>query len=110
MRRVRADLILLACAAVWGFACRFQKSATAHVGPLLFVAARALVAALALAPLAWLERRAATTPIPPGFVRRAAVVGAVFAVAAGVQQAGIVTASVLNTWFLTALYVVATPF
>lgn len=109
MRRLHADLLLVFAAAVWGFAFLFQKSAMAHVGPVLFVAARAIVASVALAPLAWLEMRE-----PGAGWRRVAPAagwaGLVFFVAAVLQQWGLVTATVTNTGFLTALYVVITPF
>ncbi len=110
MRRVHADLLLLACAAVWGFAFLFQKSAMAHVGPLLFVAARGLVAALVLAPLVVIEHRRSEAPLDRRMATLSLLAGGVFLVAAFLQQSGIKTASVTNTGFLTALYVVATPF
>ena len=47
MRRIHADLLLLLAAAIWGFAFLFQKSAMGHIGPLLFIAARATVATVA---------------------------------------------------------------
>lgn len=109
MRRLHADLLLLAAAAIWGFAFLFQKSAMGHVGPFLFVAARAVVASLALAPLALIEHRRAATPVPTDLWGRAGLAGAAFFVAAVLQQAGLVTATVTNTGFLTALYVVLTP-
>lgn len=109
MRRIHADLLLLAAAAVWGFAFLFQKSAMAHIGPLHFVAARAVVASLALMPLACREMRV------PGagweaVLRSAAPAGLAFFIAASLQQWGLVTATVTNAGFLTALYVVVTPF
>ena len=52
MSRLNADIALLLAAAVWGVAFLFQKSAMDHVGPLAFIAARAALAAVALAPLA----------------------------------------------------------
>lgn len=110
MRRIHADLLLLACAAIWGFAFLFQKSAMAHIGPMLFVAARALVAALVLAPLALLEHRRAGTPPSGRIALMGALAGGAFLAGAVVQQTGIQTASVTNTGFLTALYVVVTPF
>ncbi len=110
MRRLNADLILLAAAAIWGFAFLFQKSAMAHVGPLAFIAARGALAALALAPLAWREHRRADAPIPKGLLSIACSGGLFFFVAAWLQQAGLRTATVTNTGFLTALYVVITPF
>ncbi len=109
MRRIHADLLLLAAAAIWGFAFLFQKSAMTHVGPVQFVAARSVIASLALLPLALHEMRSsgvglaelARATIPAGFA---------FFIGATLQQAGLVTASVTNSGFLTALYVVATPF
>jgi drug/metabolite transporter (DMT)-like permease len=81
-----------------------------HVGPLAFIAARGTIAALALAPLAWRERRAAGPARKEGFWKIAVSGGAAFFAAAWLQQAGLTTATVTNTGFLTALYVVITPF
>lgn len=110
MRRTHADLLLLGCAAVWGFAFLFQKSAMAHIGPLLFIGARSLLAALVLVPWAWQERRRAAAPADPLLYRLCALGAAAFLAGAFLQQTGIKTASVTNTGFLTALYVVVTPF
>jgi drug/metabolite transporter (DMT)-like permease len=111
MSRLNADIALLLAAVVWGVAFLFQKSAMDHVGPLAFIAARAALAAVALAPLAWREgRRAVAARVDPGLWGIAAWGGAAFFMAAWLQQAGIRTASVTNTGFLTALYVVLTPF
>ena len=57
MSRLQADLFLLFAAVIWGLAFVFQKSAMSHVGPLTFLAARGVVAALALLPLAIQEAR-----------------------------------------------------
>ncbi len=109
MRRTHADLLLVIAAAIWGFAFLFQKSAMTHVGPIQFVAARAIVACLALAPLAYVEMRGGE--IGWSRVWRAAFpAGLAFFTGAVLQQWGLVTATVTNTGFLTALYVVATPF
>jgi drug/metabolite transporter (DMT)-like permease len=110
MRRLHADLVLLLAAVVWGLAFLFQKSATQHVGPLLFVAARGSIAALALLPLALREHRNAKTPAGPGLWCIVGAGGVAFFVGASLQQKGIETATVTNTGFLTALYVVITPF
>ena len=109
MRRLHADLLLLGAAAIWGFAFLFQKSAMAHVGPVLFVAARAVVASIALFPLTVREMRQAGVSWRK-VLRSAGPAGVVFFLAAVLQQWGIVTATVTNTGFLTALYVVITPF
>ena len=110
MRRIHADLLLVLAAIVWGVAFVFQKTAMDHVGPLLFVAARSTVAALALTPLALREHRRARGQLPRGLLSIATLGGAVFFLGAAIQQAGIVTATATNAGFLTALYVVITPF
>lgn len=110
MSRLNADIALLMAAAVWGVAFLFQKSAMDHVGPLAFIAARSLVAAVALAPLALREQRQATVPAGGGFPLIAIGGGLAFFIAAWLQQEGIRTAAVTNASFLTALYVVLTPF
>jgi drug/metabolite transporter (DMT)-like permease len=110
MRRIHADLILIFAAVVWGVAFIFQKTAMDHIGPLLFVAARSTVAALALSPLAIREARRAEDPLSPALISIAMLGGGLFFLGAIIQQVGIITASVTNTGFLTALYVVITPF
>lgn len=110
MSRLNADIALLLAAAIWGVAFVFQKSAMDHIGPLAFIAARGLVAALALAPLAVREHRRTAVPADSGFWGIAVCGGGAFFVAAWLQQAGLRTATVTNTGFLTALYVVITPF
>jgi drug/metabolite transporter (DMT)-like permease len=110
MSRTNAALALLLAAAVWGLAFIFQKSAMVHVGPLAFIAARGGVAALALAPLALREHRRAAAVVDRAFWRVSAIWGVAFFIAAWLQQTGIRTATVINTGFLTVLYVVLVPF
>jgi len=110
MSRLQADIVLLFAAVVWGVAFLFQKSAMDHVGPLAFIAARGTIAALTLAPLARLEGRQAPQRGNQGLWAIAMLGGVAFFVAAWLQQAGLRTATVTNTGFLTALYVVLTPF
>jgi drug/metabolite transporter (DMT)-like permease len=109
MRRLHADLALLLAALIWGGGFIFQKSAMGHVGPLLFIAARSVVAALALLPLVWREARNAAT-MTEGAARLVIAAGVAFFAGAWLQQEGLKTATVTNTGFLTALYVVITPF
>lgn len=108
-QRLIADGLLLIAAAIWGTGFLFQKTAMAHVEPLTFIAARAALAALALAPLVVLEVRRSERALPDGFALRAALAAAVFVLAGFLQQTGLKTASVTNTGFLTSLYVVFTP-
>jgi drug/metabolite transporter (DMT)-like permease len=107
--RLQADLLLLFSAAIWGVAFLFQKSATAHIGPFAFLAMRGLVACLALAPLAVREGRRAPAPAHVDFYLTSCLGGAAFLIGGWLQQAGLETATVTNTGFLTALYVIITP-
>ncbi|HET8699919.1 MAG TPA: DMT family transporter [Gammaproteobacteria bacterium] len=107
--RLLADAALLLSAVIWGWAFVFQKHAMQHLGPLAFIAARGLVAALALAPFAVREARL-TIATRPGFRALAIGGGLAFFGGAWLQQAGLETATVTNSSFLTALYVVITPF
>lgn len=110
MTRLKADVLLLFAAVIWGVAFFFQKTAMDHVGPLTFIAARGAVASLALAPLAWFEWRRAQRADVPGFLRVTAAGGALFFIAGWLQQYGLITATITNTGFLTSLYVIFTPF
>lgn len=110
MRRAHADLLLIFAAVIWGVAFVFQKTAMDHVEPLTFIAARCVVAVLALVPLALYEQRWSSTTADPRVWRIALAGGVAFFAGAWLQQEGIKTASVTNTGFLTALYVVITPF
>jgi drug/metabolite transporter (DMT)-like permease len=109
MSRLTASATVLLAAAIWGTAFYFQKTAMDHVGPLLFVGLRGLLASLALLPFALWESRSNTRPLHRVFPF-AMIGGGIFFVASTIQQFGIKTATVTNTGFLTALYVVFAPF
>src|SRR5688572_15296461 len=116
MNRLTADFLLLLAAMIWGLAFYFQKAAMADVGPLLFITARATIAALTLAPLAFMEirRRARDMRQPaidrPGLLKLGLTGGLFFFIGSVLQQTGLLTATVTNAGFLTGLYVVITPF
>jgi drug/metabolite transporter (DMT)-like permease len=109
LTRTKADLLVLFAALIWGVAFYFQKSAMSHIGPFLFLGLRSLLAAVALIPFALREWKT-SPPSSPSIRPFALLGGAVFFTAGALQQVGIVTATVTNTSFLTALYVVVTPF
>jgi len=109
LSRTAANLLLLVCAAIWGVAFLFQKSATAHLGPWTFVALRALAATITLAPFALWERQRAGEGVDVRHRPLTVATGAAFLVSAVLQQWGMESATVTNTGLLTGLYVVATP-
>ncbi len=82
-----------------------------HVGPFTFVCLRSVLACVALAYPAWREWRAAGGFNDwRRFLRVSVLAGLAFFGGAAFQQSGLVTASATNAGFLTALYVVVTPF
>jgi drug/metabolite transporter (DMT)-like permease len=110
MSRLSADGLLLFTAFLWGVTFVAQKYATATMPALAFVAARFAVSAAALAPFAlWEFRRKPHAPSRDEW-RLALVIGLALFFGTTLQQAGIETTSATNAGFLTACYVVLTPF
>ncbi|MFT7438046.1 MAG: drug/metabolite transporter (DMT)-like permease, partial [Polaribacter sp.] len=54
---LRADLLLLVTAFIWGFAFVFQSTAMDHVGPITFVFGRFVIAAVAILPIWYLMEK-----------------------------------------------------
>jgi drug/metabolite transporter (DMT)-like permease len=101
--RIRADLALLLVAVLWGTAFAAQRVAAMQGSVYFFNAARFLVAAVLLAPLAMRARLAS------GQIRWMLAAGAVLFTASALQQAGLTTTTAGNAGFLTSLYVVLVP-
>jgi drug/metabolite transporter (DMT)-like permease len=110
MGRLRADLLLLLAAFFWGTAFLGQKTAGADLGPLTIVGLRFLMAGLLLAPLALVEARRATKRLTWRDWKLAGIVGLCALGGTTFEQWGLVTTSITNAGFLTALYVVMVPF
>jgi drug/metabolite transporter (DMT)-like permease len=110
-RRFRADITLLAVAAIWGSAFVAQRVAAEQVGVWLFNGSRFLIAALVLAPLAW--RGVLREPGIPGLRREilpgVILVGCLLVGGSAFQQAGMQYTTAGNAGFITGLYVVLIP-
>ena len=102
--RLRADLILLLVAALWGSAFVAQRIAAEGGSVYFFNASRFLIAALLL-----LAVRRPTNTGPHQVIWMCAA-GVVLFIASALQQAGLLTTSASNAGFLTSLYVVLVPF
>src|ERR1700730_9105809 len=110
MSRLSADGLLFFTAFLWGVTFVAQKYATATMPALAFVAARFAASAAALAPFAlWEFRRKPHAPSRDEW-RLALVIGLALFFGTTLQQAGVETTSATNAGFLTACYVVLTPF
>lgn len=109
MTRTTADLMLLAAALIWGLAFVGQSTAMAHIGPLTFSGVRFLLAAVVVLPFAIQEGRSGLPAIPRGRAWPLIATGGAFFLGVILQQWGLMTTSVSNAGFLTALYVVMVP-
>ncbi len=110
MSRLKADLLLLLVALIWGVAFVPQKFAFAHIGACTFVAARFALSAVLVFPFAWREWRE-KKPWRKFKSHRFALLGLLAAFSGGVilQQEGLASTSVTNAGFLTGLYVLFVP-
>ncbi|MDM4765376.1 DMT family transporter [Pelomonas sp. SE-A7] len=112
MSRVQANLLLVFIALIWGSAFVAQAQGMADVGPMLFTGVRFLIGALVVAPLAWMDwrklKREDKQPSPRDW-RRIVGLGLLMLLGAALQQIGIVSTTVTNAGFLTALYVPLVP-
>ena len=113
-RALRADLLLLLTAAIWGFGFVAQRAGMEYVGPFAYNGIRFLLGALFLVPFAlWSIRRNASTGgevkklrhfVFPSFLAG----GCVF-IGVSFQQLGVMFTTAGNAGFITGLYVVLTP-
>lgn len=110
MNRLRADLLLLLTAFIWGTAFIAQKEANQSMAPILFVGSRFLLSALLLLPLALYEARTKAATLTRKDLIQATLIGLCIFTGACLQQIGLVTTTATNGGFLTALYVVMVPF
>ena len=110
MTRLRADMLLLLGALVWGTAFIAQKIANQNMTPLFFIGCRFLLSALVLLPLVIREAKKQIEPIKAKDYMLAGLTGVSLFAGASLQQVGLLTASATNGGFLTALYVVFVPF
>lgn len=112
MTRAQANLLLLLVALIWGSAFVAQSQGMANVGPMLFTGVRFLIGAAVVAPLAWMEwrRLAQQKQRPtPRDGKKIVGLGVLMLLGAAMQQIGIMSTTVTNAGFLTALYVPLVP-
>ena len=112
MNRFIAVGLLVLCTAFWGLAFVFQKGAMEHMQPLTFAGIRYWLGSFLVLPLAvWEYRRrtAAGVVLSRGQWIRIGVLSLAFFLGVWFQQVALLTTSVTNGGFITALYVIFTP-
>lgn len=113
-KALRADLLMLITAMIWGTAFVAQRVGMDDIGPFLFTGLRFLLGALVLLPLLLLQKRSIGPARTPGFAHRPLLFGGVLmglalTVGINLQQVGLLFTSVTNSGFITGLYVIVVP-
>jgi drug/metabolite transporter (DMT)-like permease len=108
-RALRADILLLLTAGIWGFGIVAQRSGMEYVGPFAFNGIRFVLGSLSLLPLLLIRRPAQPAVRPGRFFRYSLAAGGCLFVAVTLQQLGIMFTTAGNAGFITGLYVVLTP-
>jgi len=110
-RALRADVLLLLTAGIWGFGFAAQRSGMEHVGPFAFNGIRFILGSLSLLPLILIRQKAGGTRLV--FTKRLCLyslaLGGCLFFAVIPQQFGIMFTTAGNAGFITGLYVVLTP-
>jgi drug/metabolite transporter (DMT)-like permease len=116
-QKIRANLLLLLAACIWGFAFVAQKTGMEHVGPFTFNGLRFALGSLSLLPLIYfLSKRsmsnkdAQTDKSEWKQVRQVGFkVGLILFAGASLQQIGLIYTTVGKAAFITGLYIVIVP-
>lgn len=113
---LKADILLLITAVIWGFAFVAQRVGMEHIGPFLFNGIRFALGSLSLLPLIYLGmgngNSRTTPPLPIGTGARilgSILAGVVLFGGASLQQIGIVYTTAGKAGFITGLYVILVP-
>ncbi|MGB4073163.1 DMT family transporter [Pseudomonas sp.] len=109
---LRADLLMLLTAMIWGASFVAQRLGMDSIGPFLYSGLRFALAALILLPvLRLLEGRssAAVAPLNRQLLRGGVLMGLALALGINLQQVGLLFTSVTNSGFITGLYVIIVP-
>ena len=113
---LKADLLLITTALIWGFAFVAQRVGMEYVGPFTFNGVRFALGSLSLLPLIAVTRKKAKSadeerpPLEPRIVLGASLLaGLVLFLGASFQQMGIVYTTAGKAGFITGMYVILVP-
>ncbi len=112
LTRLQSGGLLLLAALIWGSAFVGQSLGMAGVGPLTFTGVRFALGAFVVLPLAWRERaqlQAGGRPLSPHDAGWIVLLGLLLCTGVVMQQVGLISTTVTNAGFLTALYVPLVP-
>lgn len=111
---LRADLLMLLTAMIWGSVFVAQRLGMDAIGPFLYTGLRFALAVVVLLPVIhWLEKRnRQTAPVPKlnrQLLRGGVLMGLALALGINLQQVGLLFTTVTNSGFITGLYVIVVP-
>jgi len=109
---LRADLLMLVTAMIWGSSFVAQRLGMDAIGPFLYSGLRFALAVAVLLPVIMLLRRRRAQPASPisrPLLLGGSLMGAVLALGINLQQVGLLFTSVTNSGFITGLYVIVVP-
>jgi drug/metabolite transporter (DMT)-like permease len=111
VKALRADVLLLLTACIWGFGFVAQISGMEYVGPLTFNAVRFVLGSLSLVPLIIYRKKKGITKNVAGktWLLSSLVAGSCLFIAVMMQQIGMMFTTAGNAGFITGLYAVLTP-
>ncbi len=111
VRTLKADLLLLITAAIWGFAFVAQRAGMEYVGPFTFNGVRFALGGFSLMPLLLLKTHKRKYPLKQGMqiIYAGTIAGLALFLGSSFQQIGLVYTTAGNAGFITGLYVIIVP-
>ena len=111
---VRADLLMLLAAAIWGFAFVAQREGMETMGPFLFNTARFFIGTVFLFPIVWYLSKKNKTPTNKETSTKKLIIAGTIAglflfMASSFQQVGIQYTTAGKAGFITGLYIFFVP-
>ena len=111
---IRADLLMLLAAAIWGFAFVAQREGMETMGPFLFNTARFFIGTVFLFPIVWYISKNNKTPTDKETSTKkllfaGTVAGLFLFIASSFQQVGIQYTTAGKAGFITGLYIFFVP-
>jgi drug/metabolite transporter (DMT)-like permease len=111
---IRADILMLIAAAIWGFAFVAQRVGMETMGPHFFNAIRFFIGALALAPVVWFfTKKPKKSDKAPTSTKKLLIAGSLAGIllfgGAAFQQVGIQYTTAGKAGFITGLYIFFVP-
>jgi len=111
-KALRADVLMLITAMIWGSGFVAQTSGMDHIGPFLYSGLRFALGSLCLLPLVLQGTRRNSHHEPfltRGLLIGGGLMGLALALGINLQQVGLLFTSVTNAGFITGLYVIVVP-